>query len=719
MLSVLLRLFALLLLSVFMAATPAIAAAGPEGSTDNVRARLVIDQNVVTPGQTVRIGLFKDIRDGWHTYWVNPGSAGQATELDFDPEDVARAQPIIWPLPKSISIGDFVTNYGYEGELLLVREVTLPGDLVVGDNHTIRADAFWLVCEDICIPEDLSLELTVPVGEQARFDTDWGARIDREVAAAPAPRNWPASLTRIAADNRVQLTVTPEGFDASTIRNVDFFPISGAARKHADKADTRIGTEGVSITFTSGPGLRQELTTTEGLLRFEERGPRGWQAGGVLVTATPGEALAIGAVAGGSNGSTGDASTTSDMTLVTALIFAFIGGLILNLMPCVFPILFVKALSFTRVAHDNAGKIREHGLIFLAGVLISFAVFAAIIIAVQASGALVGWGFQLQSPIFVFALALLFMLIGLNLLGVFEIGTGLQNLGSGLAGQDGRLGAFFTGVLAVVVATPCTAPFMAGALGFTLGQPPLVVLAVFLALGLGLAFPFVLASFFPGLFKALPRPGDWMVRFRQVLAFPMFFTAIWLLWVYGRQQGVDAAMLALAALALISLGVFLWTISSGGRGPASWAGRITALVLVVVSLMGVIGAGRYLANTAPTDQVMAQTEVIEWTPEIVASLQAEGKSVFVDFTAAWCITCKFNERAVLATPTIQQAFAEKNVAFVVADWTARDDIIAAELRRHGRTGVPLYLVYAPQSGEPQILPQLLTNAIVLNALDRL
>jgi thiol:disulfide interchange protein/DsbC/DsbD-like thiol-disulfide interchange protein len=698
----------------------AFAAVGPEGQTDNVRARIVADHNIVVPGQTLQIGLLKNIRAGWHTYWINPGSAGQATEYDFDEGSLSAIEPIIWPLPKSISIGRFVTNYGYEGELLLPRQITLPQTLTPGSVHRLTANAFWLVCEDICIPEELTLTIDLQVGETAQFDTDWGGRIDREVDRAPKAVDWPTRLSRDG--DAVLLTVQRDAGMLGALRNVDFFPIDGTARKHSDAAMVQIGEDGVSVRFAAGPGLRDVLLPVAGLLRFEAQTRSGWQATGVIVDAEPGEPLPIGSISvqGATQGvGAAGSSQAAISTLGTALLFAFLGGLILNLMPCVFPILFVKALSFAKIAHDDAAKIRAHGLLFLAGVVVSFVALAGLLIALQAGGALIGWGFQLQSPLFVVGLAALFVLIGLNLLGLFEIGTDLQGAGSGLAAREGGLGAFFTGVLAVVVATPCTAPFMAGALGFTLGQPAPIVLLVFVFLGLGLAAPFVLLSFFPDLFKMLPKPGAWMNHFKHILAFPMFLTAVWLLWVYGRQLGVDAAMLALAVLLVLAFAVTVASLAARSRGAGRWIGFVAAFLMAAGASAVFFGAQR-LVSPVEGEAEMAEIEnALVWTPEIVASLQGEGKAVFVDFTAAWCITCKFNERSVLATRRIQDALEERNVAFVVADWTARDDVIAAELRRHGRTGVPLYLLYSGTGGEPQILPQLLTAEIVLDALERL
>jgi thiol:disulfide interchange protein DsbD len=425
-----------------------------------------------------------------------------------------------------------------------------------------------------------------------------------------------------------------------------------------------------------------------------------------------GAASGLGAGAPRSGGTLGFLS--GEGGLLGYLLGAVIGGLILNLMPCVFPVLFIKALGFAKRAHDAPGEVRRHGLVFLAGVLSTFLLLAGALIGLKAAGQQVGWGFQLQDPVFVAALALLMFTIGLNLMGAFEIGGGLQNLGSGLAAKGGDIGAFFTGVLAVVVATPCTAPFMAGAVGFALAQPAWASLAVFAALGVGLALPFVALSFAPGLLRLLPKPGPWMDTLKQLFAFPMFLTAVWLVWTLAQQSGAAGVGLVLLAMTALGFGVWVLRATSGRTGVGAWVGRGAAALFVIAALAGV--AGQRGAVPAAEAASLAAVEEAAWSPEKVASLRAEGKSVFVDFTAAWCITCQFNKRVALTVLEVQAAFAAKNVVFLTADWTNRDDVIAAELERHGRSGVPLYLLYGP-SGEPMILPQLLTPDIVIAAVE--
>jgi thiol:disulfide interchange protein DsbD len=385
-------------------------------------------------------------------------------------------------------------------------------------------------------------------------------------------------------------------------------------------------------------------------------------------------------------------------TLLAALAFAFLGGLILNVMPCVLPVLSIKALSFAGGAH--AGEARRHGIIYLVGVMATFLALAGVLIALRGAGESAGWGFQFQAPWVTGGLGLLFFAIGLNLLGVFEIGGNAQGIGAGLASRGGDIGAFFTGALAVVAATPCTAPFMAFAVGYAVTQPPLATLAVFAGLGLGFAAPLVALSFMPALQRRIPKPGPWMERVKNVLAFPMFAAAVWLAWVFAEQTG------AIGALALLSLALAL----SFAVYVARW-GRFWLIAGVAVLALTAAFAWRPLAGVAPVEAVVAEA----WSPERVEALRAEGKPIFVNFTAAWCVTCKVNE-GVAFTPRVSAAFAERGIAYLKADWTNRDDIIAAALAEHGRAGVPLYLYY-PAGGEPSVLPQLLTEGIVLDAID--
>lgn len=418
-----------------------------------------------------------------------------------------------------------------------------------------------------------------------------------------------------------------------------------------------------------------------------------------LTAATGGEEASL-QTAQASQGTT---DTEGDMTLIGALLLAFLGGLILNTMPCVFPILSLKVLSF---ATGDPSQHHRHGWFYLAGVVASFVAVASVLIALQSAGRLIGWGFQLQTPGVVIALAYLFTAMGLSLSGVVQFGAGLMNIGGALAGQGGNKGSFFTGVLAVIVASPCTAPFMGSALGFALTQPPLLALLVFVALGAGMASPMVLLSYSPAARNALPKPGAWMETLKELLAFPLYATAVWLLWVAGKQAGIDTMAAALAGLVILALGLFLY------RG--SPLRRAVALVCIVVA----IALGSYRGAGPDTASSRHSDATVPWSAEALASLRSAGTPVFVDVTADWCITCLANEQAVLFTPTVLEAFAESGVTYMVADWTNYDADIGAFVKSHGRNGIPLYVMYpAGSDSAPVLMPQLLTQATVLAALE--
>jgi thiol:disulfide interchange protein DsbD len=408
--------------------------------------------------------------------------------------------------------------------------------------------------------------------------------------------------------------------------------------------------------------------------------------------------------------------------LVGALALAFLGGLILNLMPCVFPVLSMKAASLAGHAHHES-KARVQGLAFLAGVLATFLALAGLLLAVRAGGAAVGWGFQLQSPLVIAALALLMLLVALNMSGVFEIGTSIQGVGAEASSRDGALGAFFTGALAVVVAAPCTAPFMAGALGYALTQPAVVALSVFAALGLGFAAPFVAVAFIPAVLHRLPRPGAWMETLKKGLAFPMYGAALWLTWVFAQQAGSIALGQVLGAGVLAAFGAWLHGLAQGRRaaGKAFLVSMIVGLLCVAGALALAVSAA--LAAKPPTATAAAPSSgpglVAEaWSPERVAALRAEGRPVLVDFTAAWCVTCQVNEKVALSGGKVAEAFKAQNAVFLKADWTNRDPVIAKALAEFGRVGVPLYVVYPRNGGEPVILPQLLTEGMVIEAIEK-
>ncbi|MDI1327814.1 MAG: protein-disulfide reductase DsbD family protein [Brevundimonas sp.] len=693
-------------------------ASGPQ-RTERIEAELVPMSAWAAPGSTAVVAVRQTIKPGWHTYWRNPGDSGGATTLTWTTPQGVKAGDIVWPLPERQRLAGLM-NYGYSGEAYLPVPVEIPATARAGTVLPLTVRALFFVCSaEMCVPEELTLRLDVPVREGAApLDPRHGAAITRVLESAPRPAGIEA---RLALENGALVLSAAGGPLAGRDPGPSyFFPFRGGVVGHAAAQTGAWGPRGLTLRLEPGGATRADGLTgpVEGVLATAH--------GAFEIRAEPGTALA------GTSGS-GDLAAAPDggadaaradkpglAVFLQAVLFAVLGGVILNLMPCVFPILAMKAAALAASAHD-ARHARRDGLAFLAGVLTTFLLLAGVLLALRAAGEAVGWGFQLQSPPVMAGLALLMLAVALNLSSVFHVGAGLQGAGSGpLARLPGGLGAFFTGVLAVVVAAPCTAPFMAFALGAALVMPWPLALVVFLGLGLGLALPYVAVSLTPGLLARLPRPGPWMERLKGLLAFPLYATALWLAWVFGRQAGADALALLFAAGVLLALG--LWLV--GGAQAERTAGRRGVLHLTAgaAALLLAAGAG-WLAAVAPAGipvtepgEGPAGLRSAPWSPSAVEAALAEGRPVLVNFTADWCVTCKINERTSLTSPGVAAAMERANAVYLVGDWTRRDDAITAELQRHGRSGVPLYLLYSPGSPEPRILPQLLTEGVVVDAL---
>ncbi|CAM3979010.1 protein-disulfide reductase DsbD family protein [Roseateles saccharophilus] len=672
-------------------AAPLIAlAAPPEAATEHVQARLVSSQATVAPGQRFTVALEQVIKPHWHTYWKNPGDSGQATSLDWSG---AEAGPLQWPTPAIQAIGPIV-NYGYEGRAALLVELTVPADAKAGSRFKPAAEVKWLVCKDVCIPEQVSLGLDLPVAAEPKAGPD-AAQIEEWRGAIPKPA--PFAVTLKAAPQGVSLAGSTAG-----VTKAYFFAETWGAVAHSAPQALKAEGGGWALELPAG----------------DEPLAAGKPLGGVIVltTAAGEQAWAVAAPmpegAGKGPGSADlnapaaiDAATPapeSELGLLPALALALVGGLILNLMPCVFPVLSIKALALV-----NKGNHKAEGLAYMAGVLLSFVALAGALIALRAGGQQVGWGFQFHSPVFVLVVAYLLFLVGLSLSGLFEIGGSFTGMGSGLAARNGLAGSFFTGVLAAVVATPCTAPFMGAALAFALAQPAAVMLAVFLALGMGLALPFLVLAFWPAAQRWLPRPGAWMDTFKQALAFPMYAAVVWLLWVLAQQAGPDGVALALGGLVLIAFGLW-WRHRSG----ASHIGTGAAVLSVVLAL----GAAAWVKPVAADVHAAGESSTEAFSAERLAELRAQNKPVFVNLTAAWCISCLVNERVALSRPEVKDAFAKAGVVYLKGDWTREDPGITAVLKAHGRSGVPLYLYYAPGAAEARVLPQILTPGLVVDAV---
>lgn len=714
--------------------------------TENLRAQLVAERAAVAPGANVDLALVFDIRPHWHTYWKNPGDSGEPPQLTWDLPAGVTVGPIQWTSPSLIPVGP-LANYGYSGRAEHLMPLSVPPDWPAGEPIDVRAEATWLVCEEHCIPEEGAFELrleTAPTAEtQGAAATTSEEALARAQLFAQARAKLPSG-GRIAAslergEDQLRLRVPAAALPAQPT-SVAFFADDWGLIEHAASQSWQLDGDWLSMTLVSGEAPGSAAPT--GLLVIDHRG--GTDAFQVDASERPFDAAAstADAAAGASGQGVQDsgAAEGAPLGLPLALLFALLGGLVLNLMPCVFPVLAIKALALAQQAQQRFAERALHGLSYSAGVLAFFALVAMLLLSLRAGGAAVGWGFQLQSPTFVVLMAYLFLALGLSLAGAITLGASLMGIGA--AGPSrGYLGAFMTGALAALVAAPCTAPFMGAALGFALSQPWPAALAVVLTLGLGMALPFLVLALSPALARRLPRPGQWMEYLKQLLAFPMFATAAWLLWVLSVQTGPIGIGAGLTGLLLLALGLWLLEVSRTGRGRWQRAAQISAAVSLAAALWLAmdLAPGAPDASTEPgaqngeaarrfggepkeqTGQGLARQgresgpTSVPFSNERLAAAREAQRPVFVNMTAAWCITCLANERIALSRSAVVEAFAGRDLLYLKGDWTNRDARITDYLASFGRNGVPLYVYYPPGSA-PQVLPQVLTESLVLNAL---
>ena len=686
----------------------ATAATGAVVTTPQVRAELVAHAPAgIGAGRPLSLGLKIEHQPHWHTYWKNPGDSGLPTTLAWTLPAGLQAGDIEWPTPSKLPIGPLM-NYGFEGTLLLPVAVTVPAGFGA-ESLEVRLRAEWLVCRDVCIPEEGEFALTLPAqaataGHAALFAAARAA-LPQDVAGARA--------TAAVEDGALVVTIAGLPSDWQG-RALTFFPETPGVIQNAAKPPERW--QGGEWTArvpldpqrSDSPATMPVVLAADGQpagLRVQVAVTTPWPALGAAPAAAEAPAAAPLAPA---------APAAAPLGLALALLLALAGGALLNLMPCVFPVLSLKVLGFAAHGNDRRALL-QGGLAYTAGVVLSFVALAALLLALRAGGEQLGWGFQLQSPAVVAALAALFTLIGLNLAGVFELGSVLPGSVAAVRARHPLVDSLLTGVLAVAVASPCTAPFMGASLGLAVTLPAWQALAVFAALGLGMALPYLAASAWPALARLLPRPGVWMLHFKTVMAFPMFATVVWLVWVLGQQTGIDGAAALLALLLALSFAA--WALGSPTLGARARGGFGTAaLVLVAAALFWAVPALRHEAAAQAPD---ADEVWQPWSAERVAQAQAAGQAVFVDFTAAWCVTCQFNKRTTLARPEVRDAFAARRVLLLRADWTRRDSAISAELTRLGRSGVPVYALYAPGAAGPRLLSEILSVDEVQTALSSL
>ena len=673
--------------------------------TEIVKGAFVAEHETVAPGEATAIALDMTMEPGWHTYWKNAGDSGQPVEVIWTAPAGVKIGPIEWPAPGRQPFPPMM-NYGYSDAATLLMPVQVPSGWPTGEPIKLKAEVYWLVCNQVCIPEQGETTFQLDTGPETATDPGATALFTKARAAVAQPS--PYEARHQIDESFVRLRLESPAFAAAEIEDAYFFPREWGVIDHAAMQVASIDGRGLTLAIPRSPETDEmPAGPLSGVLEITETSPEGPLTVALAVDAKRG-VVAEGAAA--YRGAAGSA-----ITLPVALVFAFIGGLILNLMPCVFPVLALKALGFTKTAREPRAARVAHGAAYTAGVLVLFVLLAAGFLVLRSAGMAIGWGFQLQNPFIVVALAYLLLMVGLNLSGVFEVTPQIANTGAESADRGGIRGAFFTGALAAVVATPCTAPFMATAMGATLTMSAPATLAVFMVLGLGLAAPFLLLSLLPGAGRWMPKPGVWMLRLKEFLAFPMYASAAWLVWVLGALAGPDAVLAAL--IGGVALGIAAWAYGagqcSGRRGQILGYG--TAIVAVAAAL-ALATQMRIAPPGATASTAVAQGPGEPFSTARLAGLRAEGAPVFVNMTADWCITCKVNERIALGE-AFETALAKNGVTYLKGDWTARDPEITALLEQFDRAGVPLYAVF-PREGEPELLPQILTTDMVVDALGR-
>ena len=675
--------------------TGSASAEGPPAPSDLVKADLISETASIAPGETLSVALHLAVKPGWHVYWQNPGDSGLPTAIGWKLPPGFSAGQILWPLPEHF-VQNGIGNYGYAGTADLVVPISVPKQLEPGKPAALDAEASWLACADICIPGTSRLSLTLPVTAQPSAPDPAVAKLFAAARARlPVPAPFETRFASDAHDFRLLIPASATG----ELRNPAgmFFPIKESLIDAAGEPRVERDGDGLAIRLAKASDGTVAPATLDGVLVL--RGEGGHERA-FAVSANPVPAM----------------PAESGIAWWQALLLAFLGGVVLNAMPCVFPILSLKLLSVAQQAHGDRSERISHGVAYTAGVLASFAALGTALLALRAGGQAIGWGFQLQSPVFVAVLAYLLFAMGLSLSGVAGFGGALGGVGGRLAARSGLAGTFFTGVLATVVATPCTAPFMGAALGFALIAPAALGLGVFLALGLGLAAPYLVASLTRRWQRLLPKPGPWMEFVKQLLAFPLYATVAWLLWVLIEEVGPDDAFGALFGLVLIAFAIWIY----GQTRLAAPVGRVLGTGMAVTGSAAAILLALSMAGSPPAKSAALHSGLPyePFTAQRLAALETAGKPVFVNLTAAWCVTCLINERVALDTDEVRQAFAERGVVPLKGDWTSQNPEITRFLQQFGRSGVPLYLFYTGKGGEPVMLPQILTAASVLDAIGK-
>lgn len=654
-----------------------------------VKATLMSESASVKPGQPFWVGVELQMSPGWDTYWMYPGDAGLPTQIEWKLPKGFTAGPIQWPYPEKITDGSMV-GYGYTGSVMLLTKITPPKNFK-GSSIDLGANVTWLACKDACMPGNAELNLSLPVGVG-----ETNSQVAQQFADAKArlPMRSPSKVT--AKVNKGQIALNVPG--ARDVESAVFYPAQSDVINNNAPQQMQLDQGGITLNLE--PGSTQ-AGSMQGVLVLSQKGSPDKMV--YQVDAKIRE-IAKAHLSGG---------------LGMALVLAFFGGLILNVMPCVLPVIALKIFSFVKMAGERRREILKHGSVFTLGVLVSFWVLSGALLLLRSFGQSVGWGFQLQEPLFVAVMIGVLFLLGLSLFGVFELGTSMISLGSKTQVKSSPfLSSFMGGVLATLVATPCTGPLLGPALGYAMTLPSVLSLSIFTVMGLGMASPYLLFSAFPKLVRFLPKPGNWMITFKQIMGFLMMATVVWLVWVFASQVGHIALLVML--LSLVVAGVGAWIYGQWGTPLKKKSTRTVATVIAAL-LLGVAGMGTVKATHK--FPALTQTESMEngwenYSPDKVAQMRAEGKPVFVDFTAKWCLICQAN-KVVLHNADITKEFQQKGVVTMSADWTRKDAVITKQLEKLGRTGVPVYVLYPAHDGDPVILPQTLTSKVMHDYLDKL
>ena len=675
----------------------------------HARFRLVPERTKVTAGDSIYIALEQTLDAGWHSYWTNPGDSGEPMRIEWALPGGFEAGTLKWPVPHKIMVGP-LASYGYEGKNIFLQEINIPWDLPAGPV-TLRADIDVIICSDICIPETGSYEITL---NDTAAPQDNSAYIDQAYKHLPAPFDFDVSfwveegklffsfdnvlynvlLKNLKSGTTFLLIPDEWGLVDNTAPTlIDMKTKQGTvyiAQKRGERPLDTFNKVSAMLIYTDINGNPQSVY-------FTATPKSDWDRSASAITAAPDESQ---------DRSSAPPQRQQDTSFPKAVLFALLGGLILNLMPCVFPVLSLKALKLCRMGGEERAHARLHGLLYTFGILVSFAFFAVALLGLQAAGISAGWGFHLQNPAFIAFLTYLFFIIGLNLAGYFEVMISIG--GRDLTKEHGYAATFLSGVLAAVVATPCTAPFMGIAMGYALTQPAATALAVFLALGFGLALPYLALSFIPAMQKIMPKPGRWMETFRKVLAVPMFAAALWLGWIFMQQTGRDGLIYLIGGTAALGVAITLIKLKT-----KLWC--ITAAVLILASLLPM------MIKTAPVT-ALAKNGWLPYSTAQFSSLESGDDALFVNMTAAWCITCKINERTSLESREVRDAFKKNSVVLIKGDWTSYNGEITTYLQSFGREGVPLYVYYGPRSKngerpEPVVLPQILGPDTIIQTIN--